>query len=245
MGDGPSFLIIGAAKCGTTSLFKYLSDHPNIYIPTKEIHYFDNPINFSKKRELDAQSGDAPHKKYRKQFATNDPKILQTGEATPVYCFLPEAMTRIQEFNPDLKLIMLVRDPVWRAVSNYYMEFNRQREKLSLLEAIEKEPKRHRIIHSYCARGQYVEQLDHVYTLFPKTQVLVERLEDMAFRPQQVMDRITKFLGLPEFSTNYRPHFTGAYPTPNKEALDELSKHFKPYNERLHQKYGIKTSDWA
>jgi hypothetical protein len=235
MVEYPSFLIIGAAKCGTTSLFKYLSVHPNIYMPQKEIHYFDNPINFK----------NINYATYTKKFATQNTNITQTGEATPVYCFLPEAITRIHQFNSKLKLIMLVRDPVWRAVSNYYMEYNRQREKLSLLEAIDKEPKRHRVIHSYCARGHYADQLDHIYSLFPKSQVLIIRLEDLSSRPQMAMDQITQFLEVPSFSTDYRPHFTGAYPTPSKEALKILADHFKPHNERLHQKYGIKISDWT
>ena len=91
----------------------------------------------------------------------------------------------------------------------------------------------------------YVDQLDHVYSLFPQDQVLVLRLEDLSSTPQAVMDKITEFLRLPRFSTNYRPHFTGAYPTPDKEALKVLADHFKSYNERLHQKYGIKINDWT
>ena len=165
----PTFLIIGAAKAGTTGLFKYLQQHPEVFIsPKKEIHYFD--ANHDKGDEW-----------YLDHFDQSDKKVL--GEASPIYYFYPGTLELIHAFDPTLRLIFLLRNPVDRAISHYWMEFNRDRESRQMLKAFEDENPCSTTedsirIFSYKARGEYHRRLDKIYSLFPREQVHVQqRLE--------------------------------------------------------------------
>jgi len=127
----PDFLIIGAQKCGTTSLYRYLIQHPQIEPAIKkEIHYFD--LNYNK-----------PIQWYLNQFPalkTQSDRI--TGEATPYYIFHPHAPYRIKEHMPDAKIIVLLRNPVDRAYSHYHYAVERYGETLSFEEALDIENER-------------------------------------------------------------------------------------------------------
>src|SRR5690606_33886153 len=114
----PDFIIVGAQKAGTTSLFHYLSEHPQIISPyKKEVHYFDGGLN----PEIDT------FKKGEKWYRSNFPrkpksKSIKTFEASPLYLFNPLAPQRIKDLLPNVKLIILLRDPVERAISQYHHE---------------------------------------------------------------------------------------------------------------------------
>src|SRR4051812_46716716 len=128
----PDFIIIGVQKGGTSSLFEYLKQHPNIKTSVvKEVHYYDS----------DYKKG---MKWYRSFFPLNEKnKKIIYGEASPYYFFHPLVPERIYKDNPNIKLILLLRDPVDRAYSHYQMERRKGREKLkSFEEAILKETER-------------------------------------------------------------------------------------------------------
>jgi len=135
----PDFLIIGAQRCGTTSLFNYLSQHPDIY-PSfpKEVHYFSN---YYKKGTAWYRSHFPLtwQKKYRELVQG---RKFMTGEATPYYFSHPHAPRRIFNALPKVRLFLLLRNPVDRAFSHYQYEVKMGIESLSFEEAIDKEEDR-------------------------------------------------------------------------------------------------------
>ncbi|WP_287276577.1 MULTISPECIES: sulfotransferase domain-containing protein [unclassified Okeania] len=136
----PSFIIIGAQKRGTTSLYNYMIEHPQILPASKkELHFFNwvsKPGNRKKPEGVDW---------YLSQFPTiPDGKNLITGEATPDYLVDPHTPQRMFNLVPDVKLIVLLRNPIDRAVSHYHHNrgISKKREPLPFRQAIEKEPER-------------------------------------------------------------------------------------------------------
>ncbi|PGZ96167.1 sulfotransferase [Bacillus pseudomycoides] len=243
----PGFLIIGAQKCGTTSLYNYLIQHPQI-IPAscKEIHFFD--IYFEKGLDW-----------YRSQF----PLLLEcnkkwiTGEASPYYVFHPHAPKRIFQIMPKVKLIVLLRNPIDRAYSHYYHQVRMGTEPLSFKEAIEKEETRlkpeimkmledenyHSLpyqYYSYLARGRYVEQLKTWMNLFPVEQFLILKSEDFYSNPEMVFHRVLDFLELPRYQLKqYTKDNPGNYLKMDLQLRNELFTYFKPYNRQLYEYLGV------
>ncbi|GGA21388.1 sulfotransferase domain-containing protein [Okeania sp. KiyG1] len=201
----PNFIIIGAQKCGTTSLYRYLTKHPQILPATKkEVHFFD--LNFDKGMNW-----------YYSHFPQKEiPNQTITGEASPYYIFHPHAPQRISQSLPDIKLILLLRNPVDRAVSHYYhnRQFGKSREPLSFEQAIQQEPSRiepeidkimadenykslpHRY-YSYLSRGIYIEQLLRWLKFFPRKNLLILKSEELWENPRQKMKQVWNFLGVP------------------------------------------------
>src|SRR2546423_13513556 len=112
----PDFLIIGGQKCGTTSLYYYLIEHPNIAPAVrKQMHFFDN--RFKKGFGWYKSNFPTIFSKWYKTFLHKQKFV--SGEATPYYLFHPLAASRVHQFLPDVKLIVLLRNPVNRAYSHY------------------------------------------------------------------------------------------------------------------------------
>ncbi|GAA1120110.1 sulfotransferase domain-containing protein [Arthrobacter flavus] len=180
----PSFLIAGAQRCATTSVFRMLAEHPQVQPPllNKGIHYFDTADRFQRGTKF-----------YAAHFPFKRPRMadrLITGEASPYYMFHPLAATRIAAELGPVKVIILLRDPVERAFSAYKQERGRGFEDLSFEEALKREPQRlageeERIIadptyqsfshqhHAYVARGCYAGQLERMFAAVGREQVLV------------------------------------------------------------------------
>ncbi len=123
-----NFLIAGAQKSGTTALHRFLSEHPRICMASrKEVHFFDKNKNF----KISSPDYDTYHKNFPNP---SDDQIV--GEATPRYICWPSAPQRIKEYNPDMKLIFILRDPVERAYSQFIMEKKRGKEPFPFFVAI-------------------------------------------------------------------------------------------------------------
>ena len=196
------FMIVGAQKCGTTALARFLSRHPEIGMAEpKEAHLFDAP-GYSgdwRPEEID--------ERYQPSFE-HCPGAAIRGEATPIYMFLPEVARELHRYNPDLKLIVLLREPVERAISHYYMERDRDNEHRPLWLALLSEPFRLRRCrdarqadsairrHSYRRRGLYSLQLRNLYRFFDEDRVLVIRTQDLLQRHDAVLRRVFAFLGV-------------------------------------------------
>lgn len=241
----PDFIIIGAQKCGTTSLYQYLIQHPQV-VPAsqKEVHFFD--LNF-------AQGVDW----YRQQFKPISQGFI-TGEASPYYIFHPLVAKRIYKLFPQVKLIALLRNPVERAISHYYHEVRLGCEKLGLLDAIAQEPARlkgetpkmladetyysyNHQHYTYLSRGIYVEQLKHWMQFFPKEQLLVLPSEELYNQPNQVLNQVLEFLQLPSYQlTQYDKYNSGEYPAVTPEIRQQLQTYFQPYNQQLEELLGVK-----
>lgn len=195
------FLVAGVQKGGTTALWHFLRQHPQIQLPCKkELHFFDNEkIDWSNPPYDELADSAGP------------PQTAKlTGEATPIYTYWPPSAKRIHSYNPDIKLIVTLRDPVMRAFSHWRMERARGNETLPFSEAIRSGRSRvsesglfggcHRIF-SYVERGFYAAQINRILDLFGKEQVLIVRHSDLKSCRDKVLDDICDFLGVGPFSS--------------------------------------------
>lgn len=195
-----NFIICGTQKGGTTALDAYLREHPEICMADcKEAHFFDNEANFS--------GGSPDYSKYHALFKPlKSHKML--GEATPIYMYWHDSPGRIRQYNPHIKLIILLRNPIERAYSHWNMERLRGADDLSFWEAIvnEKErcrkalPLQHRV-YSYVDRGFYLKQLQRIWSYFPKNRVLIIKNEDLRKTPYQTLNGVCDFLEVDQFKS--------------------------------------------
>jgi hypothetical protein len=249
----PDFLIIGAQRSGTTSLYNYLVDHPAIAPASeKELHFFD--LHFGRGLAW-----------YRSQFPPRPaPGRLRwmTGEATPYYVFHPLAPQRIAALLPHVKLILLLRNPIDRAYSHYNSAVKRGIETLSFEDALAQETQRLRgeadricrepgyisFSHqrlSYLARGTYADQLAVWLRLYPRSQFLIEASETFSRDPSAVLSSTLQFLGLPLWEPQeYRKFNEGSYPPMDTATRRRLRDYFEPQNERLYESLGV-SFQWA
>lgn len=229
--QGPQFLIIGATKCGTSSLFAYLQEHPQILLPhKKEIDFFNK--NFDLGVEW-----------YLSHFPSiTDSQEFLTGEASPLYLYNRDVEQRIFELFPDIKLIIMLRNPVDRTISEYYHAYNHglQQQKLSEIINIEKKY-RQEIIEGeaiykfgFLLNSIYIDKVRRWYELFPPENILVLESESFFTQTASYMQDIFQFLNIPNFTTShYRKHNVGSYGAVNTTMWQDLAEFFKPYNQML------------
>lgn len=185
-----NFVIGGTQKGGTSALDAFLRQHPQICLPKtrKELHFFD--------RELE----NTDYKSYHANF---EPKKTHrvVGEASPIYMYWQTAPYRIGKYNPHMKWIIALRDPVERAFSHWNMERARGKESLGFREAIQREaerarealPLQHRV-YSYVDRGFYAHQLRRVFNIFGRENCLVLLNEDLRNDHTKALRRVFEFL---------------------------------------------------
>jgi len=204
----PNFLIIGAAKSGTSSLYMYLKQHPDIFMsPVKEPHYF----SFDSKSKLTQGPGDpipeaiTDFEDYQRLFdGVQDESAI--GEASTSYLYRPEAPGRIHELIPDAKLIAILRNPADRAFSAYMHVVRDQRETArNFADALNKEPERKAKnwdpIWHYTSVGYYYEQLSCYYQRFDRAQIKVFLYERLIEDQQAMLEEIYQFLAVdPSFT---------------------------------------------
>jgi len=180
-GDGalPTFLIIGAQKCGTSALHSYLDRHPEISMSRpKDLDFFLAVRNWSR--------GEAW---YRSRF---DPRSPARGEASPNYTAHPvwqDVAERMVRTVPDARLVYLVRDPLARIASHWAHNWALRREVAPLDVVLRREP-------IYVARSRYMAQLDEYLRVFPVKQLLVLEQQDLLARRTQTLERVFAFLGV-------------------------------------------------
>ena len=235
----PSALIVGAQRCGTTSLYTYLAAHPQIAVPiAKELQFFSD--NFYR--------GEAW---YRAHF----PLAARTValEATPYYLFHPRAAERAATVVPDARIVAVLRNPVDRAYSHYRHSVERGHEHLSFSDALDVESERvagetarlvdepeyrsvaHRVF-SYASRGRYAEQLEAWIERFGPANVHVLRSEDLYRDPASAYASVVDFLGLPfAGDPEFRVHAAsrGRDDDMPAQVRARLVDEFRPANARL------------
>jgi len=205
----PNFLIIGAAKAGTTSLHHYLHQHPQVYLSTPkepaffafegEAHPYKTPGDGQWLKKVVTRLDD-----YQRLF---EQPALAKGEASVVYLYSTKAPERIKHHVPDAKLIAILRDPVARAYSNYLQLRRDGREPIQdFLTAFEQSEVRAqadwRHIWHYKQMGFYFEQLSHYWNLFPANQIRVYLYEDFSKDPLAISQDIFRFL---DVDSDFRP----------------------------------------
>lgn len=243
-----AFVIAGTQKGGTTALASYLHEHPTICMSTvKEVHFFDTDAHFA--------SSDVDYARYHAHFHPTARNQL-LGEATPVYMYWEAAPQRIQRYNPAMKLIMLLRNPVTRAYSHWNWNHEHARGRLDPLpfeQAIGAEEKRcadalplQTKRFSYIDRGFYSRQIRRIWGVFPVEQTLILKSEELEHTPESALARITDFLRITRFpavqprNVNARP-----YRAPmSADARAYLCDVFAPEVRRLEQLLGWDCSDW-
>jgi hypothetical protein len=249
----PDYIIIGAQKCGTSSLYRYLNEHPAIAPAAgKEVHYFD----WHYSRGTSWYRAHFPTLVEREMFRARTGVRLVTGEASPYYLFHPHAPARVKALLPSVKLIALLRNPVERALSAYHHQVRAGSEPLSFEEAVDQEPMRlapeierltrdetfkgaaHRRF-SYLSRGLYADQLEAWFRVFPREQLLVIRSEDFFEEPAAIVTQALQFLGLPPaHSSGFRRFNVGEYDGMEPAMRARLIEYFGPHNQRLYNLLG-------
>lgn len=195
----PNFLIIGAARAGTTAVHNYLRPHPDVFLASrKEIHFFDGRFD----QGLDW---------YRSHFVGAS-AARAIGEATPTYLYSAEAPARMARTVPDARLVAILRNPVDRAYSHYWMNRWQGREKFSFGDAIAAEQRRPDSEEgkvrkfTYLAPGRYLRQLDRVGEHYRREDLLVLLFDDLRDRPDETYGSICRFL---QIDDTFRPRELG------------------------------------
>jgi hypothetical protein len=255
----PDSLIIGAQRCGTSSLYKLLGRHPDV-VPSlrKEVEFFSvrygEGINW-----------------YRAHFPLNAGLAVSarlrgrrpiTFEATPDYLLDPRAAERAAAHLPEARIIILVRDPIDRAFSQYRHNRRLGHEPLGFEDALAAEPERlegeiERMLddptyqarrfrrYSYVTRGLYADQLDRWQKWFARHRILVLRSEEFFEAPAQTYSLVISFLGLAPFVPKRFPNYSYLSPVTDGDAnlspmiRDRLAATFAPHNQRLEAMLGF------
>jgi hypothetical protein len=183
------FICLGASKSGTTAIANFLSRNPNIFCPSiKEVNYFNefipqdystSNVNFIKSAEW-----------YNSHFKFDETKKIINGELTPCYLNSIKAVKKIKQYNPDIKLFVILRDPVYRAYSQYlYAIQNGVESNTNFLQALQDKPKK------YMGESMYYENLSRYYGEFKKSQIKIFLYEDFFKDVNKSMEDLFKFIG--------------------------------------------------
>jgi hypothetical protein len=245
----PGFIMIGAQRCGTTTLFQALAAHPQAMRPRfrKGVNYFD--LNYYRGRNWYLGHFPIASVARRAAAACGEPVAF---EASGYYLYHPFAVGRLSRDLPGSRLVVMLRDPVERAFSAYKHEYARGYEPVDVFEkALELEDERlageidrmrddpryestaHRH-HSYKHRGHYAEQLERVFGLFPRDQVYVVDSEAFFEQPGQEYQRLLAFLGLRPFEPASFGQLKGHAGAPMNPATRRmLEEYYAPHDEHL------------
>jgi sulfotransferase family protein len=245
----PDVLLVGTQRGGTTSLFRALAEHPGVAQPNfhKGVHYFD--VNYHRGPRW--YQGHFPTRAAARRRAAGVTDRPLAFESAGYYMHHPLAPGRIARDLPGVKLLAILRDPVERAYSAHKHELARGFETEPFERALVLEPERlageiekiradpgylshsHRH-HSYVDRGQYVDQLEALFELFPRDDILVVFSEDFFGTPEPCYDRVIDFLGLPAWRPAAFERHNARPRSPMPESVrTRLTEHFEPYDGRL------------
>lgn len=240
----PDFMIIGVQKSGTSSLFATLKQHHHIDSSlVKEVHYFDNDAWYSHGKDYRYHACfPLPHKRKGKSVLF---------EATPAYLAYPEVVERLHQYNPNLKLIVILRDPVARffsAWSMYHYSFAKGPHQVQYDERTFPEVVGHELKYglertytqdrrAYLWRGLYANQLAQLFSFFDPSQVLILELTELESFTPDLDARIQNFIGVPysplsmqRINATHNDKDISFYP----EEVARLKAFYAPHNERLY-----------
>jgi len=246
-GRGPSFLIIGAQKAGTTFLHNVVGNHPKLRRPaTKEVAFYT--YRFARGMRF-----------YRSHFPKCGPGYM-SFESTADYLFHPLVPQRIKDTLPDVKLIICLREPVSRAISHYGHSVANNFEEWSFRDAILREEERTApeyeklkadpnyearslMRFSYGAKGRYIEQIRRYADLFPREKMLILDSKEIFGETNSALVKVEKFLGIEEWTpaASIPPKNVGkAKQELDQEALEHLKEMYKGPNAELFDYLGWK-----
>ncbi|OAB61991.1 hypothetical protein AY599_10535 [Leptolyngbya valderiana BDU 20041] len=237
----PDFTIIGCQKGGTTSLYYYLNEHPNLFLSLdKEIHFW----SFNYKKGVQWYLAHFP--------AVPCDKPLVMGEASPTYLEFSTAPERMYREFPNMKLIVLLRNPVDRAISHYYhwVRLNKETRPLevALTEQLDNAltvEKPAQIRNHYIARGLYLNFLKKWMQIYPIEQFLVLASEAFNADPNTIVQTTHQFLGVPQYPLKtYKKYNSSTYRSNHTEIRQKLAEFYRPHNQKLESFLGT-TFNWS
>ncbi len=255
----PNFLMIGVAKCGTTSLYDYISQHPQTLPAIRKEPSYLNTLLPKLKRVEQQRDWSLLNEEKSYYFAHFSPRpegsSFITGEASTIN-ILPGIEKIVYNWFPKVKLIIIFRNPIKRFISHYNQilksnnpkhSFEKTiRSELELLEKVKSSTEIHQIIkrrqQMMLRPGLYVYIIERWMKLFPKEQFLILTNEDLTQNPSGVMKQVFNFLGLPEYDgIDYTPRNVGNYPKDiDPDLLSRLQDFYRPHNQRLEEFLGRK-----
>lgn len=251
----PDFIIIGYHKCGTSSLYHYIVQHPNIrHTSVKEVHYFD----LSYWRDTGWYKSHFPTKLYKNYFEKKHKLPFITGECSPLYAFHPKVPERIKKLVPNVKLIVILRNPVDRCYSLYHQYIRLGYDMGSFEEVVKKDKEQldftirkflNDEVRAYNVRqdlfplvsmGVYEEHLKNWLKIFSKEQFLFVKSEDLETNTQKTLDKIFEFLQVPEFRfESFEKQNVGEYKAMNQKTREALEEFYRPHNKKLEELLGM------
>jgi len=235
----PNFIIMGTVRSGTTSLYYNICEHPSV-LPAAydEIGFFDSNYHLG----MEWYQSMFPKQKQMEEIKKNTGFAI-TGEDTPFYFWKKEAIDRIFQCLPSVKIIAIFRNPVDRAYSNYNLGVRMNTEKSTFEETIDEEieflennPFRDSIDRkrSYVTKGIYEKQIKSWFDVFPREQIHILSTEEMEQKPQETLLKIFKFLEIPEYIIkNPQKQKSAKYEKMNGKTRERLLDYYQPFNEKF------------
>ena len=250
MKTGPNFLVLGAARSGTTLLHSYLLQHPEIYLPKSkqpEPHFFLKSEHYQKGSEW-------YHERYFS--AVNDEKAI--GEISTSYLFGENVAGRIASYNPLLKFIVVLREPKQRAYSNYWHSFKNGFEEIPFDEAIRNEQDRLLGLdeklkeiapYAYVGRSLYFEQLERYLNYFDPSQFYVFLFEHFINNPKKYLNEICRFLAVNDnfqwTDINEKANASNPGMEMTEDSRSFLNDIFESENEKLAELFDLNLKQWT
>jgi hypothetical protein len=235
----PDFIISGTVRSGTTSLYYNICEHPSV-LPASydEIGFFDSNYHLG----INWYRSMFPTEKEMKQVK-KETNFAITGEDTPFYFWKKEAAERIFQDIPNSKIIIIFRNPVDRAYSNYNLGIRKKTESLSFEDAIDEEMnflKTHSFRdavdrrRSYLSKGLYENQIKIWLDNFPREQIHILCTEDMKKNPKESLLKIFQFLGIPNYTLkNPQKQKLAEYKKMDDKTREKLLTFYEPYNQKF------------
>jgi len=251
----PNYICIGVQKGGTQSLINYLNFHPEIYMANREMHFFDRRLSYGKLSDEDI-------KKYEESFNLKKLKITKqiVGEKTPSYCYLRYAIDRIYNYNQNMKLIIILREPISRSFSQYNMNLNSKGKTLNdktdeqIINKFKEqenikfdEIKKNNGKEYFVVRGFYDEILEYILSKFSRDNLYIGISEEINQNKLKYYNEIYQFLGatkLKKINENLNIHVRKYTRNIPKKLEKYLYNIYKPHNEKLYKILGRKIDSW-
>jgi len=255
----PDLILAGAQRSGTTAIFEALYRLPNVERPRrgKGSHYF----SYNYFRGWEWFQSQFPTRAWARSVEARTGRPMFCFDACPYYLFHPFAVERMAQAMPDVKVMIMLRDPVRRAESHYHHSVSNGHEDLPLAEALAREQERmvgevermeqdwsywshHHEHHSYLAKGLYAEQLERLYRFYDRARVMVIQSEHFYREPNRVLAEVTGWLDLPPTTLELDDDRNGhAYHPMDEDMRRHLIELYRDPNERLYDLLG-RRFDW-
>ena len=261
----PNFIIIGAGRAGTTSLYRYITQHPNVLPSTTkdsnnefaDLHFFEYKISNS----VNWYKSHFPLKFLHQSSVSKNKQNFITGEFTATYMYHPLVPKRIFNLLPKTKLILVLRNPVDKAFSTYNQQKNYKQTNLKFQEIIQSEIERIKflevnsqkfhiqspddlIIPNILRHGIYAKYIENWLKSFPLKQIFIINSDDLENSTQKVLDELFTFLELPSYKIpDISKVNTGNYHPMPKTTREFLLNFYEPYNKKLYELIG-RSFDW-